>query len=120
MFYDNLQNLCIKNGITVTALLQELKLSTSKGTAWKGGSLPKYDTIRTIAKYFSVPVYVLFMEGRETPTVELSQEHGKLIKLYEKINSKGKMKVMGYMEGLSECKEFTEEYSTELANGKGA
>lgn len=54
MFYENLNTLCKKNSTTVTAVLKELNISTSKGTAWKNGSVPKGDTLSKLAEYFNV------------------------------------------------------------------
>lgn len=54
MFYNRLSNLCHENGTNVTQLLKELKLSTSKGTAWKNGSIPNGDILAKIADYFNV------------------------------------------------------------------
>lgn len=65
MFYNQLEKLCKKNNITVTSLLKTLNLSTSKGTAWKSGSIPKYDILKSIAEYFEVSVSYLFEEENE-------------------------------------------------------
>lgn len=54
MFYDVLNNLCASNGTTVTGLLKSLKISTSKGTAWKNGSIPNGEILSKIAAYFNV------------------------------------------------------------------
>lgn len=54
MFYDNLKALCKSNSTTVTAVLKELNISTSKGTAWKSGSVPKGDILTKLADYFNV------------------------------------------------------------------
>lgn len=48
-FYNRLVYLCNQRGITVTALLQRMGLSTSKGTAWKNGSVPRADVITRLA-----------------------------------------------------------------------
>lgn len=69
MFYDQLEDLCKKNNLTVTTLLKNLGLSTSKGTAWKGGSIPKYDTLKLIADYFNVSVSYLFEDELDAKVV---------------------------------------------------
>lgn len=69
MFYNQLENLCKKNNLTVTALLKELGLSTSKGTAWKSGSIPKYYTLKLIADYFNVSVSYLFEDEPDAKVV---------------------------------------------------
>ena len=65
MFYNQLEKLCKENNITVTSLLKTLNLSTSKGTAWKSGSIPKYDTLKSIAEYFEVSISYLFEEDND-------------------------------------------------------
>lgn len=52
MFFDRLQSLCNKNSTTVTALLKELGLSTSKGTAWRNGSVPNGEILSALAERF--------------------------------------------------------------------
>lgn len=54
MFYDVLSTLCSSRNTTITAMLKELNISTSKGTAWKNGSTPNGELISTIADYFNV------------------------------------------------------------------
>lgn len=55
MFFERLQLLCAGDTVKdVSGLLKTLGLSTSKGTAWKNGSIPKGDTLLKIASYFHV------------------------------------------------------------------
>ncbi len=56
MFYERLEELCSKNTITISTLVKELGLSTSKVTAWKNGTIPKGSTLVEIADYFGVPL----------------------------------------------------------------
>lgn len=66
MFYDVLISLCNSKNTTVTATLKELNISTSKGTAWKNGSIPNGDIIAKIADYFNVTTDYLL--EKETAT----------------------------------------------------
>ena len=54
MFYNQLEDLCKKNNLTVTAFLKKLGLSTSKGTAWKKGSEPRSKYVVLISDFFKV------------------------------------------------------------------
>ncbi len=56
MFYERLEELCSKKSITVSSLVKELGLSTSKVTAWKNGTVPKGAILVKIADYFGVPL----------------------------------------------------------------
>ena len=59
-FYDRLQLCCEKSNTTVTALLKTLGLSTSKGTAWKNGSVPKSDVLyKLAAALHTTPAYLM-------------------------------------------------------------
>ena len=69
MFYDRLSELCKQNGTTVTELLKTLQLSTSKGTAWKNGSIPSGGILSLIADHFGVSTDYLL--GRD-PNIEKS------------------------------------------------
>lgn len=61
MFYDNFDRMCRKIGTTPTAFTKDvLNLSTSKVTAWKNGSIPKYEILQQIADVFDVSVGELF------------------------------------------------------------
>lgn len=64
MFYENFKKLCEMNKTTPTAVLKELNISTSKGTAWKKGSEPNSKYIILISDYFNVPTDYLL--GKET------------------------------------------------------
>lgn len=54
MFFDRLQSLCARDDTDVSRVLRGLGLSTSKGTAWKGGAIPKGDILLKLANYFHV------------------------------------------------------------------
>lgn len=113
MFYDILCNLCVSKGTTVTAVLKALGISTSKGTAWKNGSVPNGDVLSKIAAYFKVSTdYLLgndtsgskdpatdeeikfaLFNGSEGVTDEMYEEvknFAQMVKLREATKQKGK------------------------------
>lgn len=65
MFYEKLQQICRKKGTTPTALLKKLGISTSKVTAWKKGSVPKADLLKTIADALETPVSYFYGESQQ-------------------------------------------------------
>lgn len=72
-FYDRLQLCCEKSNTTVTALLKTLGLSTSKGTAWKNGSVPKSDVLyKLAAALHTTPAYL--MGETDNPSAETKKE----------------------------------------------
>lgn len=52
MFIDRLISLCTQNGTDVSNVLRSLNLSTSKGTAWRKGSVPNGEILLMLAEYF--------------------------------------------------------------------
>lgn len=54
MFLERLLSLCSENGTDISNVLRSLGLSTSKGTAWRNGSIPNGDILLKLANYFHV------------------------------------------------------------------
>lgn len=74
-FYEKLNALCIKNGVSVTALAIALGYSSSAATTWKNSKgFPRSSTIKKIADYFSVPVEYFYNADIEVQTVQ--DNHG--------------------------------------------
>ncbi|MCC8069629.1 MAG: helix-turn-helix domain-containing protein [Ruminococcus sp.] len=116
MFYNQLENLCKKNGLTVTAFLKQINLSPSKGTAWKGGSIPKYDTLKLIADYFNVTISYLFEDtgdnnkgnnvgySIESQSAKIDGLAKEMLYKFENLEFCDKVKVMSLIAELSEEK----------------
>ena len=80
MIYEQLNDLCIKKGTTPTAFVKDvLHLSTSKVTAWKSGSIPKYKILNQIANYFDVSVGYLF-DGKKAPPRSFLKRNNHVLK----------------------------------------
>ena len=73
-FYQKLNEVCVQRGTTVTRLLQNMGISTSKGTAWKNGSTPNIELALRIANQLNVSVAYLLGEtdkkNKPTPVSE--------------------------------------------------
>ena len=70
MFYDTFEKTCKKNGISPTATLKKLKISTSKLTAWKNGSMPNSEFLIPISEFLGVSIdYLLTGQERIVPTL---------------------------------------------------
>lgn len=68
MFFERLQSLCNRDNTDVSGVLKALGLSTSKGTAWKGGSFPRADVLLKLANYFNVSTdYLLGLTDDPSP-----------------------------------------------------
>jgi len=53
MFLERLLSLCLQNKTDISNVLRALNLSTSKGTAWRKGSIPNGDILLKLAQYFN-------------------------------------------------------------------
>ena len=104
MFYDQLKALCKEKGTTPTAfVINELGLSSSKITAWKNGSIPKYGTLEKIADFFQVPICFLFEDDNNIKrTNTLDKQEQKLLDTYQKLNDFDKGKLIERAETLAE------------------
>lgn len=106
MFYEQFEILCKKNGTTPTEFTTKiLKLSSSKVTAWKNGSIPKYRILELISQYFGVTVGFLFDGEIKTTAVPQTGNSGtkkeQLIKNYELLNDEGQDDLWDYSEMLA-------------------
>lgn len=72
MFYELFTNLCNAKNVSPTATLQMLKISTSKLTAWKNGSLPNAFVLILLSEFFQVSIdYLLTGKEKSSPTNKL-------------------------------------------------
>lgn len=85
LFYERLLKICNLKGTTPTTVLKDLKLSTSKGTAWKNGTVPKLDIVAQIADYFGVEMdYFTEIDGSKVEGLVpiLTEKEQLLLKLF--------------------------------------
>lgn len=109
IFFTRLESLCSQNPVKdVSGLLKALDLSTSKGTAWRNGSIPKGDILLKIASYFHVSTDYLLgntddptpagQEGSPTHGVELTDDELKLLTAYRAASEKKRANLLGLLE----------------------
>ena len=97
MIYKQLAELCASIGTTPTNFVKDvLKLSSSKVTAWKNGSIPKSEILIQIANYFGVTVGYLF-DGKKSSPSELSEEELKCIDLFSQLDTLDKGRILERM-----------------------
>lgn len=123
MFYENLLELCKSRNTNVTNLLLNLKLSTSKGTAWKSGSVPTGDILLKIANYFNVTTdYLLTGKEAEQPTpTTITKEDQEILTMYNALSERKKGEIYGTLKTLSSLHDdnITKrelEFTNDLAN----
>lgn len=102
MIYEQLNELCVQKGTTPTAFVKDvLHLSTSKVTAWKNGSIPKYEILNQIANYFGVSVGFLF-DGKKNLPSELSEEETRMLNVFRSLTPADRLIEIGRIEGIAE------------------
>ena len=91
MFYEIFEKKCRENGISPTATLKKLKISTSKLTAWKNGSMPNSEFLIPISEFLGVSIdYLLTGKEKESKsTVILSDIEEKLINDFRNLSPQG-------------------------------
>lgn len=104
MFFETLSSLCKKNNTTVTALLAELKLSTSKGTAWRNGSIPSGTILIQLADRLGVSVDYLL--GRETEAPQLDADERRLLEAFRSFNQEGREMLLRQAEIMAKSGDF--------------
>ncbi len=68
MFLERLLLLCNEKHTDISNVLRALGLSTSKGTAWRNGSIPNGEILLKLASYFGVSTdYLLGNTDEPTP-----------------------------------------------------
>lgn len=90
MFFERLQDMCLAQNTDVTNLLKKLGLSTSKGTAWKNGTIPNGKILGQLSDFFNVSTdYLLGKTDIRKPTPDgesgLSVPEERLITLFRQI-----------------------------------
>ena len=92
MFYDNFDRLCASIGTSPTAFTRDvLGLSTSKVTAWKNGSIPKYEILQQIADVFNVTVGELF-DGENEKIAPITVDESNLFNYLKQTYSTDELK----------------------------
>lgn len=99
MFYEIFEKTCRENGISPTATLKKLKISTSKLTAWKNGSMPNSEFLIPISEFLGVSIdYLLTGKEKESKTtVILSDIEEKLINDFRNLSQQGQDYILQQM-----------------------
>lgn len=104
MFYENLNTLCKKSNTTVTAVLKKLNISTSKGTAWKSGSVPKGDILTKLADYFNVSTdYLLGNTDNlgESMSTSIAPETLEFMKRFEQLPDDKRKALLSFLDAFT-------------------
>lgn len=110
MFFEQFNKLCMSINTTPTKFVKEiLRLSSSKVTAWKNGSIPKYEILEQISEYFNVTVGYLFDGDKNSAlTNKLTPDEQELLNNYKKLSPFNKGKISERAKILAEIDSETE------------
>lgn len=109
MFYEVVRSLCAREGISITRLAEELKISRSNVTNWKNGSIPKMDKVGQIASYFGVSTdYLLGNEQKNKPVTEndrLDPLDRRIMELLGELNPENKKIALAQLDAMLKIQE---------------
>lgn len=97
MFYDQLIQLCERDGIKPTSLLLSLGMSKGSLSNWKDGKLPTGDALVRFSEHFNVSIdYLVY--GNDT-LEELNQEDIEWLNLIHSLPRDAQLEFKGEMKG---------------------
>ena len=98
MFYDILQGLCREHGLSVSAALKIMGVSSGNISHWKKGRLPKGRTLRRMAQFFDVPID--FLIGDKQKLLAAQQE--RLLSLFASVPKEKREQILQAFETMIE------------------
>ena len=98
MFYDILQGLCREHGLSVSAALKIMGVSSGNISHWKKGRLPKGRTLRRMAQFFDVPID--FLIGDKQKLLAAQQE--RLLSLFASVPEEKREQILQAFETMIE------------------
>ena len=108
VFYQRVKFLCAQKDVEISNVLKAIGLSTSKGTAWKDGAIPKGDILLVLANYFHVSTdYLLGNTNDPSPAGqkesspkigELTEDELRLLMAYRAASEKKRASLLGLLE----------------------
>lgn len=121
MWYEQFDYLCSENGTTPTAFVTNiLKLSSSKVTAWKQGSIPKIEILQQIAGYFNVTVGFLFDGKEKSSKSEFTDLELELLEKFNRLLDVDKGRILDRMETIYDSYSSEQKENAEIKNAETA
>lgn len=104
MFWDNLKSVCDKQGIKVTPLLNELRISSGSISKWQKGGNVSSDTLMKLSGRLGVSIDYL-VKGEEAAQKQdptqggLSYDEQQILTWYRALPAQGKTLCSNYVKG---------------------
>ncbi|MDE6539822.1 MAG: helix-turn-helix domain-containing protein [Ruminococcus sp.] len=109
--FNNIVNLCRKNGTSVTNLARMFTQSSSHVERWKNGTISP-DVLISIAEYFGVSLDYLMTGKAET---KLTQNEEELLSVFNNFNYREQLKIIGRVEECLDRKNRKENIGIQVA-----
>lgn len=109
--FNNIVNLCRKNGTSVTNLARMFTPSSSHVERWKNGTISP-DVLISIAEYFGVSLDYL-MTGKEK--TNLTRNEQELLSVFSNFDDREQIKIIGRIEECLELKNRQERIGIQVA-----
>jgi len=97
-FYTNFIRICEAKGIKPTPLLEGMGVSTSKGTMWKKGGLPKEDMLVRLANELNCSVMDFFVDDdtihNQQEIDSLDEDEKEIIRIFRSLDRRSKHEFM--------------------------
>lgn len=101
MFYDNLNNVCKKQGTSVTAVIKEIGLNPTSGTYWKKGSFPSGDILIKLSERLNVSTDYLLTGKEKNTSLNISNDKQRLLEMYDLLTDMEKGEILGELKVLT-------------------
>lgn len=108
-FIQRLDMECKNRNTSITALLRDLKISPSKGTNWRGGSLPSAEDLLAISEALSLPLEYL-LTGKNSE-LKISDLEMKVIRRFRQLPDDEKLRFYGRIEEIAD--RYNEQYKAQ-------
>lgn len=106
-FADNLKRICALRGTNPTALCKELGLSTSKVSAWYGGSLPKQEIMIQLAQKLDCSVMDFFSDEDDVHEIKATNEDEEdILRVYRSLSRRARHEFMAIVYEFENRKEL--------------
>lgn len=105
--YEIYKRLREEKGVSDYQVAKETGINRSTFTDWKSGrSQPKQDKLKRIAQYFNVTME--YLTGSNSPENTISDSERRILSLYRKLNTTGKIEALKRISELAELTQYTE------------
>ncbi len=93
-FRENLNRICKQKDTTLTSVIKELGISTSKVTAINKGSMPSEELLFKLAKHLDCPVKDFFADEELNEVQSFNEDELDIIRIFRSLSRRYKHEFM--------------------------